>query len=374
MTSKQFDNDLEVVLNRAQRIGVRGIFVCATSQHDVLDVIKLRQKYPNFVHPCLGLHPLHISSHCDYWPAVREIITSEHSERGVAAIGEIGLDFTWSILKDRAAAEGIKPEDVKAAQVACFEDQLALAGELGLPVNVHSRNAERETLEILRRAGAHGIMHAYKGDPLLAVQAFKAGRLLFSFPPSIVYKREYQEAVQALPLEALLLETDSPSLAARGPKYRNEPSFIRLAAEKIAELKNVTVAEVATCTSKNAARILGASASSLLFALEPLRFSPTTENKNMRWRKRADQISIHPTAAVDNVEPQTSHVYNQPSKAGPDMPYEPHGLDVPQAVDADPILDRSSRRRGRWQRQSFGQAKKLDPTLCSSAFGIASCD
>ena len=113
-----------------------------------------------------------------------------HSKGGVVGIGEVGLDFSGPLLREQASLRGTNEAEVKAAQIASLEAHVSLALELDLPVNVHSRNAERETLEILARAGVRGVMHAYKGDVSLAVEAAKLGHLLFSFPPSIVYKKD----------------------------------------------------------------------------------------------------------------------------------------------------------------------------------------
>ncbi|CAE7648153.1 tatdn3-b [Symbiodinium sp. CCMP2456] len=184
-------------------------------------------------------------------------------------------------------------------------------------------------------------MHAFKGPAALAVQATKTGRLWFSFPPSLVYKWEYQEAVKALPLERLLLETDSPSLAAAGPKARNEPGLIRAAAEKMAELKGVTLEEVAAVTTQNAVHLFGKASPGLQACALPAA-SDTSSGKASRWRRdvmvREDQVQILP---------------DQPE----------HGY-VPCDLS-----------RQRWSRRSrHAKACTMDPTLCSSAFGPLHCD
>ncbi|CAE7217952.1 Tatdn3 [Symbiodinium sp. CCMP2592] len=301
---------------------------------------------------------------------------SEHRQRGLAALGELldrehepaqlgrfaqlcprpSLLFVGPKKQLREAAKRpsalfcvrakletyrvrVAKADVRAGQISLFKAHLDLARELDLPVNVHSRNAEKEALDILARYDdVRGVMHAFKGPAALAVQATKTGRLWFSFPPSLVYKWEYQEAVKALPLERLLLETDSPSLAAAGPKARNEPGLIRAAAEKMAELQGVTLEEVAAVTTQNAVHLFGKASPGLQARTVP-GTSGTSSGKAARWRRDAkDHVQI----AADPPEP--GHV--------------PCDLS-----------------RQRWSRRSRGaQACTMDPTLCSSAFGPLHCD
>ncbi|CAE7498297.1 tatdn3-a [Symbiodinium natans] len=340
LTSEQFQDDLEEVLARSRRAGVQGILTCSTSPSDMLHVVQLREEHPDDIYACLGIHPLDDSCDMRAWQTVREMIIAEHRKHGLAALGEIGLDFSRPLLKQKAAARGATEADVRNRQLSLFEAQLDLARELDLPVNVHSRNAEKEVLNILSGCKIQGVMHAYKGPAALALQAAKSGRLWFSFPPSLVYKWEYQEAVKALPLECLLLETDSPSLAAAGPKARNEPGFIRAAAEKMAELKGVTLQQVAAATTRNAVHLFGKASPGLQACCMTAPPSNPT-GKTSRWRRDVkDNEGNVPT-----------------SDAPPAQTFAPQ--------------DRSSQR---WTRRSRGaETHTMDPTLCSSAFGSARC-
>eukprot|EP00928_Gymnodinium_smaydae_P029610 TRINITY_DN22252_c0_g2_i1.p1 TRINITY_DN22252_c0_g2~~TRINITY_DN22252_c0_g2_i1.p1 ORF type:complete len:377 (+),score=71.38 TRINITY_DN22252_c0_g2_i1:85-1215(+) len=364
LTSERFAHDLPHVLARAEKAGVRGIFVCSSSQLDMHRAVRLRDLHPGNIYACLGLHPLDFTFDPSFWKATRDIIVEAHTNGGVAAIGEIGLDFSAPLLREQAARAGTSEAEVKALQMASFEAQVQLALELGLPVNVHSRNAERQTLEVLAHLGARGVMHAYKGDVDMAVQAARNNRLLFSFPPSIVYKKEYQNVAKALPLEALLLETDSPSLAAGGPKERNEPAFIHLAAAKIADLHGVSLEAVADVTTRNALKLFGPLAEGLVKTVEAALASKAS--KTARWRKGS--------ASQGNCS------------KGDDGDKE---KDVSADVDALPPPPPASNtaegvQRNRWQRASRGRAsagqverpdvETLDRTLCSSAFGSAFCD
>jgi len=343
LASQEFNDDLETVVARAIKAGVGAMFVCSTSQASIYDVVRLAHTHPQHIFPCLGLHPLSEPVDDAPWEIIRNSIVTQHAEIGIAAIGEIGLDFSPRILKERASASGKSQAQVKAAQIVLFEEQIALALELGIPVNVHSRRAEKETLDIVIRSKAQAVMHAFLGDPSLAVEAAKTGRVFFSFPPSTVYKYEYQEVVKALPVDVLLLETDSPKLGARGSKERNEPGFIGIAAAKLAELKNISVEEVAHRTSLNALKLFGASAPALVEMLNGAVLIPGADLKRARWRKDI-KGGMAGRAEVDNKGEGESNT-------------------LPPANSAS-----------RWQRRCRQMANVLDPSLCSTAFGSTSCD
>ncbi|MDH3238695.1 MAG: TatD family nuclease-associated radical SAM protein, partial [Deltaproteobacteria bacterium] len=165
----------------------------------------------------------------------------------VVAVGETGLDF----YRDRS------PRD---AQRAAFREQVRLARKRNLPVVVHDRDAHEETLAILseeRASDVGGIIHCFSGDLAMARRAIGMN-FLISLPGAITYKGSgtQAEAVRQLPLEKLLLETDSPFLAPipyRGKT--NEPSFVPLVAKRIAEIKGLSVEDVARVTTMNAKRI-----------------------------------------------------------------------------------------------------------------------
>jgi len=346
LTSDRFQHDLDAVLMRAERAGVHALFVCSTSQLDMLRVLDLSRAHRDRIFPCLGLHPLDGTFGSDVWAATRSMIVSAHQEQGIAAIGEVGLDFSKPLLRQQGLARGTSEAEARESQIACFEAHVALALELGLPLNVHSRNAERETLEILARARCQAVMHAYKGDPELAVDAANTCGLFFSFPPSIVYKQEYQAAAKALPDEALLLETDSPSLAAGGPKERNEPSRIGLAAAKIAELRGTTLEDIAELTTRNASRLFGTSVVGLDAFMEP---RDAGGKKTTRWRQGAKEMNRKPPESCSD------------------------GSAAEGAGTASAMSARSRWRAARRSSRLQSGGAFADPTLCSAAYGRADC-
>jgi TatD DNase family protein len=165
----------------------------------------------------------------------------------VRAYGEIGLDFY----------RNLSPRDV---QLKRFREQIVLAKELRLPIVVHDREAHEETLEVLKSERAEecgGIIHCFSGDYEMAKECIEMG-FYISIPGTITFKNAegFQEIIKNLPLESLLIETDAPFLAPfpfRGK--RNEPSYIRYTAQKVAEIKKVSFEKVADVTTENAFRV-----------------------------------------------------------------------------------------------------------------------
>ena len=149
-----------------------------------------------------------------------------------------------------------KTEPERTRQRTVLSRFVALSNELGLPLNVHSRSAGHYTIDHLIESGAQRVlMHAFDGRASYALAGVEAG-FFFSIPPSIVRSPQKQKLVRRLPLDALLLETDSPVL---GPtrEERNEPANVRVSAEAIAAIKDVPVDEVLEVTTRNAVALFG---------------------------------------------------------------------------------------------------------------------
>lgn len=195
------------------------------------------------VFAAFGLHPMMAGIYDDCLMEVLE----RYAEGGVA-IGEIGLD---------AAAAGVSRE----VQVHAFRGQLRLAVNMGLPVLVHCRGAFRDTLDILREEGVRevgGIMHGFSGSPETALQCMDLG-LKISVAGSATYRNAVKplRLVERIPLEHLVLETDSPDMTPEPYRGRdNEPAFLPEIARKVAVIKGVSVDEVAAVTTANALRVL----------------------------------------------------------------------------------------------------------------------
>jgi TatD DNase family protein len=239
----EFRRDLEAVIQRAKESGVGYIFTVGTEKKDWMRALEIAHSHPS-IYAILGVHPHNAKEIDDQtYPTLRQLCRNEK----VKAYGEIGLDFY----------RNLSPRDV---QLKRFREQIELAKELRLPIVVHDREAHQETLEILKSEKADecgGIIHCFSGDYEMAKECIDMG-FYISIPGSITFKNaeKFREIIQRLPLESLLVETDAPFLAPvpfRGK--RNEPSYVRYTAQKVAEIKKVSFEKVAEVTTENALRV-----------------------------------------------------------------------------------------------------------------------
>lgn len=250
LADSEFKEDISLVVERAINSGVQAVIVVAEAASQFDEIIELSNRYPQFCVPAFGVHPVQASSDTE-----RRSVSSEDLD-GVAAaidlhksqlacIGEVGLDFTprWC-----------SSEDEKTRQREVLRAQVNLAKQYSLPINVHSRSAGRPTVSLLKEAGADKVLlHAFDGKPSVALEGVQCG-FFFSIPPSIVRSQQKNRLVDALPLDHILLESDSPAL---GPdrNVRNEPSNVSISCEHVAKIKKLDVATVAEVTSENALKL-----------------------------------------------------------------------------------------------------------------------
>jgi TatD DNase family protein len=234
-----FDSDRDHVLDRAVAAGVAGVISVGETLEDARRNLALARRHPGLVWPALGLFPTRLDR--DEASAVAALARERRAE--IAAIGEVGLDH-W-IVKD---------EEGREVQREIFGGFVALAAELDLPLNVHSRSTGREAIAFLLGRGARRVLlHAFDGKPSAALPAVEAG-YFFSIPPSVTRSRQKQKLVARLPLSCLLLETDSPVLGP-DPGARNEPANLRVALRAVAEIKRIPEEEVAEAAAGNARRL-----------------------------------------------------------------------------------------------------------------------
>jgi TatD DNase family protein len=239
----EFKRDLEEVIQRAKTSDVGYIFTVGTEKKDWEKALEIAHSHPS-IYAVLGVHP-HNAKEIDHetYSTLKKLCRDEK----VKAYGEIGLDFF----------RNLSPRDI---QMKRFREQIGLAKELELPIVVHDREAHQETLEILRSEKAEefgGIIHCFSGDYEMAKVCIDMG-FYISVPGSITFKNAEvsREIVRRIPLESLLVETDAPFLAPepfRGK--RNEPSYVRYTAQKVAEIKKVSFEKVAEVTTENALRV-----------------------------------------------------------------------------------------------------------------------
>lgn len=232
--SKTFDSDREELLgSRLPNQGVEIVINMGTDLESCQAALDMAEKYP-IVRAAIGIHPQEIGGLAPDWLArLRGWLDSEAPGK-IVAIGEIGLDYHYS---DGAPRE---------AQMEVFARQLELAGEYGLPVSVHDRDAHGDTMELLRKYRPAGVVHCFSGSVEMAREVVGLGMYL-GIGGTLTFQnaRKLVEVVREIPLERLLLETDCPYLApvpCRGK--RNDSGLLPFVAEKIAEIKGIPAEQV----------------------------------------------------------------------------------------------------------------------------------
>ncbi len=246
LDASQFESDREEIIRRAVEAGVTRLLTIGTGDGppDLESAIRLAERY-EFVYATAGIHPEHAPKTTDAdFQKLADVV--RHPK--CVGVGEIGLDYYW------------KPYDAEL-QARVFVEQLRIAAEARKPISIHTRDAWGDTMKLLRKhwapTGLPCVMHCFTGNPIEAQQALDLGFCL-SFSGVVTYPKAttVQESAKMAPLDRILVETDCPYLPPvpyRGK--RNEPSYIVHTAEKLAELRGITVEEVARATSRNFERI-----------------------------------------------------------------------------------------------------------------------
>lgn len=238
LCADEFREDLEAVLAAAAAAGLIRIITVGETLEDAEANLALAARFPQ-VKVCAGLYPTILDLEA---AAALAAFIRAHRDR-LVGIGEVGLDH-WVV----------KGDAERDLQHRILGDFIALAGELDLPLNIHSRSAGRVTVQLLKDQGARRVLlHAFDGKASAALEGAAAG-FYFSIPPSVVRSVQKQKLVRALPLDRLLLETDSPVLGP-DPATRNEPANLRMACQAVADLKGTSFEEVAERTTANARRL-----------------------------------------------------------------------------------------------------------------------
>jgi TatD DNase family protein len=234
-------NRLPEVLHAARSAGVAKYIIPGVSPGGWDDITPLAD-FEEGIFAAFGLHPMRATL---YSPMLLDALAQRLP--GAVAVGEIGLDYLYA-------------DQPKKRQEEAFRAQLRLAVAAGLPVLIHCRRAFRDLLSILREEGAEkvgGAMHAFSGSPEIARECLHLG-LYISISGTVTYLNAVKplEVVRSIPLDRLLLETDAPDMTPEPFRGQpNEPAFLVETARKVAELKGVTVEEVARVTTANAERL-----------------------------------------------------------------------------------------------------------------------
>lgn len=239
---EDFDSDRNQVVERAFQAGIKIILCPAeiTSPRSLQITFELTAKYEGLM-AAAGTHP-HKAKH--FKPGFSSRIRELSAAKDITAIGEIGLDFHYDFSPPKK-------------QIEAFRYQLNLAQELGLPVIVHSRNAGEEVANSLKQEhfSQGGILHCFTEDWDIAKRMIREN-FLISFSGILTFPKAaaLREVAKKVPLEKLLVETDSPFLAPvpyRGKSQRNEPSFVVETAKALARLKKVPLTKLAAVTTGN---------------------------------------------------------------------------------------------------------------------------
>ena len=243
LNDDQFADDLEEVIERARLNGVERVVVVGFDEKTIKRAMELIDTY-DFMYAAIGWHPVDAIDLTDSYLDWIEELTAHPK---VVAIGEIGLDYHW----DKS------PKDV---QQAVFRRQIQLAKKLDLPIIIHNREATEDVVTILEEEGAAevgGIMHCFSGSPETAKRCLDMN-FYISLGGPVTFKNAVKpkEVAKEVPLDRLLIETDCPYLAPHPYRgKRNEPSYVKLVAEQIADLKEISFDEVARATTENANRL-----------------------------------------------------------------------------------------------------------------------
>ncbi len=248
----EFDADREAVIERALASDVGKMVLIGTGLESSQRAVSLAEQHA-FMWAVVGLHP-HDADQLD--DEVLEALARLADHPKVVGWGECGLDFFYNHAS-------------KAAQISAFTKQIHRAKEKQLPLVVHTRDAWEETFEIMAQENiqAHAeengvVLHCFTGDRVQAEKAIALGCTI-SFSGILTFKKALpiQEAAAAVPLDKIVIETDSPYLAPQGFRgKRNEPAYVRGVAEKIAEIKNLSFETVAQATTQNAEALFRLSA------------------------------------------------------------------------------------------------------------------
>lgn len=242
---KQFDEDRAEMMERARVSGVNRVLLPNIDVETIDRMMQMVNDYPGRAFPMMGIHPSHIGE--DRWEQLEVVKTHfEENADSFVAVGEIGIDLYWE-------------QDKLDWQVEAFEYQIDLALEYKKPVVIHARDSFDEIFTSLERkqdGSLTGVLHCFTGNADQAQRCLELGMHLGIGGVATFKNGGLDTALPGVPLEKLVLETDSPYLAPvpyRGK--RNESSYVPIVAQRLAEIMGVTVKEIAEVTTRNAEKL-----------------------------------------------------------------------------------------------------------------------
>jgi len=238
----EFKDNLDATIKRAKDAGVETFLTINTKLSEATDIQKIADRYPT-VFCTVGAHPHDAAAHTYEGVYTDLIRLAQHPK--VAGVGETGLDYYYE--------NSPRPEQIKS-----FQTHIKAGIELDLPLVIHTRDADADTISVLKEfPNAKGVFHCFSGGPDLARAALDLG-FYISFSGILTFKKadDLREVAKFVPMDRILVETDSPFLAPiphRGE--RNEPAYTRITATKLAEIKEVSLGEIAKETTQNFFRL-----------------------------------------------------------------------------------------------------------------------
>ena len=243
--SEQFDNDRTTALNEAIALGIDTILLPNISSKYTNNLLKLCNQFPENCFPMIGLHPCDVSE--ENFDSEMQHVEIELAKNKYIAVGEIGLDLYW----DKTKLE---------VQKRAFIHQIKLAKQYQIPIAIHVRDAFDEAIEIVESHNDNtlrGVFHCFTGSIVQAERVIDLKDFYLGIGGVITFKNSgLDQTIKEISLKNLILETDSPYLAPvpfRGK--RNESKYLTKIAEKIAEIKNMTIKEIAEITTTNAKKL-----------------------------------------------------------------------------------------------------------------------
>jgi TatD DNase family protein len=244
--SKEFDADRNVLIEKAMAVGVKRFFLPNVDSESIPGMFQVEKQFSSTCFAMMGLHPCSVNAN---YQRELQVVQYWLSKRKFVAVGEIGIDLYWD-------------KTFFVQQQDAFRTQIQLARKYNLPYVIHSRNSFNEVMEIVnefRDDTIKAIFHCFSGNVQQAEQVIATGSFKLGIGGVVTFKNSgLDKVVEAIDLKHLVLETDAPYLAPvpyRGK--RNEPDYLLLVAKKIAEIKNISVEEVAVVTTKNSVEVFG---------------------------------------------------------------------------------------------------------------------
>lgn len=243
LDDERFDRDRDELIKSLGKNGISTVINIGADLPSSIKSVKLSEQYDN-IYAAVGVHP-HSASEMD--EGTIEVLKAFSSREKVVAIGEIGLDYYYDN----------SPRDV---QRIWFRRQMKLAKEVNLPIVVHSREANQETFDMIKAESdgkLTGVIHCYSGSVELMKEYIKLGYYIsLGGPVTFKNAKTPKEVAKVVPIDRLLVETDSPYLTPEPHRgKRNEPLYVRHVAAMIAELRGMTIEELARATSENTKRL-----------------------------------------------------------------------------------------------------------------------